>query len=98
MKKKIYIAGKVTGLSRIEVSHKFGKIEKQLMDEGYEVVNPLNVADPHDDWPTAMRKCIKVLMDCDEVYFMPCWKKSAGASVEYNLAVDLAIPFHKNSN
>lgn len=97
MKKKIYIAGKVTGLSRIEASQKFGKIEKQLTEEGYEVVNPLSLVDFHDTWENAMRICIKALMDCDEAYFMPCYQESRGARIECNLVMSLNIPLHKNS-
>lgn len=97
-KKKIYLAGKVSGLTSIEASQKFGKVEKQLMDEGYEVINPLNLVDFNDTWENAMRICIKAMMDCDEVYFMKCWKDSKGACIERIIAEKLEFLFHKDSH
>jgi hypothetical protein len=97
MTKKIYLAGKVTGLSRIEASQKFGAMEKQLREEGYEVINPLNLVDFHDTWKNAMRICINALLDCDEAYFMDCWRQSKGAIIERSLAKHGGIPLHPKS-
>ena len=90
-RKRIYLAGKVTGLSRYEAAMKFSERQKILEKEGYEVINPLNIAAWGDDWHTAMRKCIKSLMDCDEAYFMPCWVESKGAFFEREIAMRLNI-------
>jgi hypothetical protein len=43
MKKKIYIAGKVTGLPQQEVIIKFAELQVGLESCGYEVINPLEV-------------------------------------------------------
>ena len=40
MKKKIYIAGKVSGEKLAQCTMKFGTAQKFLEDKGYEVVNP----------------------------------------------------------
>lgn len=90
-KTKVYLAGKVTGLNYAEATHKFGQQEVLLMRQGLEVVNPLNIVDSNDAWPVAMSKCIKALVDCSKVYFMPCWKDSKGARIEHDLASGLGI-------
>lgn len=73
MKKKIYIAGKVTGTPIGDCTMKFGSAQKQLEALGFEAVNPLVVVnDWHCTWDHAMRLCIKALMDCDAMYILPC--------------------------
>lgn len=89
---KIYLAGKVSGLSRVEASQKFGAAEKKLIDQGHEVVNPLNLVDFHDTWENAMKICIKALLDCEEIYLLPCWKESRGATIERALTISLKMP------
>lgn len=65
-KKKIYIAGKVTGEPLAECTMKFGEAQKHIEALGFMAVNPLEVVnDFHTTWENAMKKCIKALMDCD---------------------------------
>ena len=92
MKKTIYIAGKVTGLPMEEVVTKFEAAEQKLIQDGYEVVNPLKVVDNFEaTWNDAMRKCIIALMGCDEIFLLPDWGDSKGAKVEYALAYNLKM-------
>lgn len=96
MSKKIYIAGKVTGLPIAEVTMKFGRAQKELEAQGYEVVNPLQVVSEqgdgwHTDWQTAMRLCIKALMDCDGIYLLEDFDQSKGARLEQRIARELEI-------
>lgn len=93
-KMKIYIAGKVTGEDPKACAAKFAAAERRLIEQGYEVVNPIEVVgDFNADWKTAMRKCIKALMDCDAIYMLPDWYVSKGAKIEYWLAIDLSLEF-----
>lgn len=89
---KIYIAGKISGLGRIQVSHKFGRYEKELTRAGHEPVNPLNLVEHGDNWDVCMRKCITALMACDEIHLLPCYKDSKGAMIEFKLAKKLNMP------
>lgn len=92
MKKRVYIAGKVTGLPIHEVTMKFGAVQKALEAQGYEVVNPLEVVgDFNCDWRTAMKKCIAALVECNIVIFLPCFTESKGATLEYQIAWGLGI-------
>jgi nucleoside 2-deoxyribosyltransferase len=66
--KKIYIAGKVTGLPIEEVSDKFKTAQQALEEKGFTAVNPLMVVnDPQAKWNQAMKKCIGELVSCDAV-------------------------------
>lgn len=92
MKKKIYIAGKVTGEPIAECTMKFGQMQKELELMGFEVINPLAVVgDFKAPWQYAMKKCIKAMLDCDGVVILPCWILSPGAKIERQLAEDLDI-------
>lgn len=91
MPKKIYIAGKVTGLDYAETSMKFGKHEVELRRQGHEPVVPLNLVNRSDDWNTAMRKCIAALITCDEIHLLHDWKESRGARMEHSIASDLGM-------
>ena len=92
MKKKIYIAGKVTGEPIAECTMKFGQAQVNIEKLGYEAVNPLAVVgDWKCPWDLAMRKCIKALMDCDMIFMLEDYKSSKGAMVEYELATMLGM-------
>jgi hypothetical protein len=94
---KIYIAGKVTGLSIIEVTHKFGQAHVALRNNGFTPVNPLEVVNDFKcPWDIAMRKCIAALMTCDAVLLLPCWTDSKGAQMELSISQTVNIPVYTN--
>lgn len=93
MKKKIYIAGKVTGLPHEEVYFKFSNIQNNLEMVGFEVANPINIVNNAEcKWLEAMKICIQELLTCDAVYLLPCHNNSKGALIEKQLALNLGIP------
>ena len=93
MKKKIYIAGKVTGLSIAECTMNFGTAQIAIEKLGHEAVNPLEVVnDWKCPWDLAMRKCIIALMDCDIILMLDNYTSSPGAKVELELAKALNMP------
>lgn len=92
MKKKIYIAGKVTGEPKHSCALKFALAKKEIEAQGFEAVNPIEVVgDFNCDWQTAMKKCIAALLECDAALFLPCWMDSQGAILEHKIASDLGI-------
>jgi Domain of unknown function (DUF4406) len=96
-KKKIYIAGKVTGLPQQEVEDKFNEVHVNLERCGFQVVNPIEIVNDFNmPWNEAMKLCIKGLVDCDAVYLMSCHTESNGALIEKRLANDLKIPCVNN--
>jgi hypothetical protein len=93
MKKKIYIAGKVTGEDQQECIDKFQKVKEQIEALGFEAVNPLEVVgDWKTPWNKAMRMCIAKLTECDAIAMIPDWFNSKGAKIEYEVSKLLAIP------
>ncbi|WP_291122748.1 DUF4406 domain-containing protein [Flavobacterium sp. UBA6046] len=86
-KKKIYIAGKVTGLPQQEVIDKFAKAKQEIEEMGFEVVNPIEVVNDFDTpWNEAMKMCIMALLDCNAMVLLPCWIDSKGAQLEKDIA------------
>lgn len=90
-KKKIYIAGKVSGLPSAETSMKFGTHEKKLLTEGHTPIVPLNLCEPGEDWYAAMKKCLREMLLCDEVHMLYDWQSSRGATLEHLVAANLGI-------
>jgi nucleoside 2-deoxyribosyltransferase len=96
--KKIYIAGKVTGLPFEEVTKKFRDAQDNIEVLGFEVVNPITlVNNANCEWKAAMKICIKAMLDCDAVIILSDWYESKGARVERELAWDLNIPIFNYS-
>lgn len=92
-KKKIYIAGKVTGLPHDEVYAKFADMQTNLESVGFEVANPITIVNnAQSTWLEAMKLCIAELLTCDAVYLLPCHNNSKGALIEKQLAINLKMP------
>ena len=95
---KIYISGPISN----DPYHReaFDKAELYLSNLGYKVINPLDIPEkqfngPDKDiklWNYFMRKSIKLLMDCDQIYMLEKWEESRGAKIEHQLATDLSMP------
>lgn len=91
--RKIYIAGKITGLPLAEVTMRFGAYEHRLREQGHCVINPLALSVGRQiSWHSIMKECIVAMLECDEVHFLPCWRDSAGATLEHHIAVSLSMP------
>jgi hypothetical protein len=90
-KKRIYIAGKVTGLPREHVVKKFNAAEKLLSNPNSEVLNPTKLIQPETDWREAMRECIRHLTTCDIIYLLPDYWQSEGAMLEHMIAMKLGL-------
>lgn len=98
MAKRIYIAGKVTGLPIHEVTMKFGTAQKQIEEMGFIALNPLElVNDWKATWQNAMKICISKLATADAVVLLDNWEQSKGAKIEKQLADDLDIPTFNNT-
>ncbi|CVK17100.1 protein of unknown function (DUF4406) [Apibacter mensalis] len=91
--KKVYIAGKVTGLNYREAFTEFKKIEKDLIGQGYEVINPLEIVPSNNSWEDAMKICIRELTSCYAIYLLPNWHQSRGAKLEAHIASELGLEF-----
>lgn len=86
-KMKVYIAGKVSGLSDREVFEKFYKSAEKLKGQGHTVMSPsvllLNKGFEHSEY---MHICFSMIDVCDAVYMQKDWQKSKGAKMELEYA------------
>lgn len=91
-KPKVYISGKVSGLSEKVYKNNFNSAELYLTGLGYDAVNPVSeVTIPNGTWEDYMRRDIKLLCDCDYIYLLEGWEDSDGASLEKLIADNLGI-------
>ena len=90
--KTIYIAGPITGHDLKERFEAFERIESFLLDNGYNVVNPMKLKHDHDkSWESYMRECIQEMMKCNSIYLMKNWVLSDGARLEFTIASKLKM-------
>lgn len=79
----IYIAGKITGLSKEESDKKFEEAAKMLREQGHRVFIPtvLPAYDEvsHDDY---LHICFAMIDICECVYMLKNWRQSEGAKKE----------------
>ncbi|WP_289054199.1 DUF4406 domain-containing protein [Carboxylicivirga marina] len=99
MKWRVYIAGKVgnetvslTDEEHQEAVDKFRRIERELLNAGFETRNPMNFV-PKDvvNWQEAMKLCIPELCKCNALYLIHDFKESKGAMMEYTIANKLGF-------
>lgn len=92
-KKKIYVSGPITGY---ENTNHFKDAVKLLTQNGFIAINPSQLEvmynPPEDfDWNFWMRKAIKLLCDCDGIYFCEGSEKSSGCNIERYIAKNLGL-------
>jgi len=90
--KRIYISGKISGLPIEEVKAKFQTAEDNINRMGNYPVNPLkNGLYADATWWDHMSKDISMLLECDQILMLPCWKHSRGARIEHFIAREMGI-------
>lgn len=91
-KKKLYIAGKVTGRDFEAAEKQFWNKQIEL-SKNYRVVNPIKtvwLATMQDkSWEATMQFLIPHLVECDILYLMKGWQGSKGAELERDIMKSL---------
>lgn len=97
---RIFLSGPITGMPNLN-REAFLEEQAKLLVEGCDVFSPLSVPRLTDDmvefmttdrqWQYYMRQCIKALMSCQAVRFLPGWQNSRGACLEHKIAVALGM-------
>lgn len=96
---KIYISGKISGLTTEEALNNFERAEKYLYanqsyaENGFvDLVNPMKLEHNHDkSWVEFMKEDIGALLTCDAIYLLKNWGDSKGARIERAIALELGI-------
>lgn len=95
-KKRIYIAGKVTGIPYQQAKANFQNAKIILEATGWEVINPLEHIEQHEDWDKAMRIAITQMLTCDAIYLLRNYKQSEGAMLEAMIAAKIQMEVIKD--
>ena len=84
---KVYIAGRVTSLSREQAEINFARGANLMRLQNHHPVNPLDFVEQGTDPKEAMRLLLPFMLDCDAILMLMDWEFSEGAKIEYQLAV-----------
>lgn len=104
---KIYISGKMKGLSAEEYLKNFNDAEEYLLQRGFtDVVNPAKLyhqalmASIQPTYRDALATDIAMLATCDVIYMLANWTDSPGAMAElsYAKACDILIIYENRKN
>lgn len=91
MDSRIYISGKITGLTREEYLARFAKVHHNLKMHGYDVYNPALINDTLPtctNWEEYMEISMCLLKMCKRIYMLDGWETSRGAMIEHQYAKD----------
>lgn len=91
---KVYVAGKITGLTVEEFKKNFIRGVNKVQALGVEtrdIVNPASYTIDNGTWQDYMRLCLTKLMQCDTIYMLDGWKTSQGAKFELLTAQTLGL-------
>lgn len=84
---KVYIIGKITG--NPDYLEQFAAVEKMLIREGFETVNPAEILKTlpkettHEEY---MEKSFELIKTCNAVYAQYSWLNSEGGKQEFDYA------------
>ena len=91
---KVYIAGRISGLSESEFKANFlrgvDKVRK-LGVESRHIINPAKYTIDFGEWSEYMRLCLSKLLECDTIFMLEDYKESKGAKFELLTAETLGL-------
>ena len=94
---KIYISGKISGLSIFTAAGTFleGAKECRILYPNAKIINPIEIQhDQNLKWDDYMLKDIEELFTCDAIYMLSNWRQSVGARIEFNIAKEMKKKIH----
>lgn len=96
--KKVYLSGKIAGLSEEEYKQNFAQAAMDALaffpDDQVTIVNPATLPAIHNSWADYLLRDLMLLKDCDAIVMLPNWEDSKGATTEYYFATGMGIEIH----
>lgn len=90
--KKLYLSGRITGLTGEEAERQFARAAREVEFMGYEAVNPLrNGLDAAAPWAEHLGRDITLLLGCAGIYLLQGWHESLGARIEAAVAAEAGL-------
>lgn len=84
----VLLSGPISGVPLVE--DRFGKVERNLVAQGFQVLNPAGLPAGLPE-RTYMDICCAYLRAADAVYMLEGWSRSEGAIAERALAAKLGL-------
>lgn len=91
IKKKVYLSGRMSGLEEEEFKAIFKRAEEELVEKGYDVVNPCEIDYIPEEYGGQLLIALGELAKCDAIYLLENWKESNGARCEYWFAKGMGL-------
>jgi hypothetical protein len=83
---KVYLSGKITGLTEPEYTALFDKAADEVRALGFTPVNPVTLPHQHSKtWSAYMRESLIEMLKCEAIYMMSGWQDSRGSVIENNI-------------
>lgn len=89
-KKKVFISGKMTGMTEEESQALFSRAETALKLIGYKVINPWKIRVPKY-YSGQLLRSLKALSKCDAIFMLENWLDSNGSKCEFWFARGMGI-------
>lgn len=88
----IYISVPVKGQNDAKAREKADMIKSHLSRHGHRAVNPFEIyAGKNAGFKDRLVSALRVLMDCDAVYFASEWNDSKNCRIEYVTAMEFGL-------
>ena len=85
--KRVYLAGKVTGITYKVAKRKFAAAKQFLLSIGFdEVINPIDIVPCGTSWTESMLILLPWLATCNYIAILPGYETSNGVMSEYYFA------------
>lgn len=83
---KIYISIPISGREINKVRHQADLIKAAISRKGHTPVSPLEIyAGENPTYEDHICQDLRIMLDCDAVYFAPGWGSSIGCSIEHDV-------------
>lgn len=94
---KVYISLPITGLDINKCRERADRIKAALSRKGYNPISPFDIyAGKNPTYEDYICNDLRVLMECDAVYFCRGWEMSCGCNIEHSV-IQILKKFNKRN-